>query len=72
VELSPNSGGPTVESDEQRGLRLGGSWKVLFQSLYLRPRSTVSRHPKVGKGWRREKRQPLAKETRDDFYVGVV
>jgi hypothetical protein len=44
----------------------------LFQSLYLRLRSTVSRHPKVGKRWRREKRQPSAKETKEDFYVGVV
>jgi hypothetical protein len=49
-----------------------GARKMLFQSLYLRLRSTVSRHPKVGKGWRREKRQPSAKETREDFYVGVV
>jgi hypothetical protein len=46
--------------------------KLLFQSLYLRLRSTVSRHPKVGKRWRREKRQPSAKETKEDFYVGVV
>jgi hypothetical protein len=45
---------------------------VLFQSLYLRLRSTVSRHLKVGKRWRREKRQPSAKETKEDFYVGVV
>jgi hypothetical protein len=49
-----------------------GARKMLFQSLYLRLRSTVSRHPKVGKGWRREKHQPSAKETKEDFYVGVV
>jgi hypothetical protein len=49
-----------------------GARKMLFQSLYLRLRSTVSRHPKVGKRWRREKRQPSAKETKEDFYVGVV
>jgi hypothetical protein len=46
--------------------------QLLFQSLYLRLRSTVSRHPKVGKRWRREKHQPSAKETREDFYVGIV
>jgi hypothetical protein len=45
---------------------------MLFQSLYLRLRSTVSRHPKVGKRWRREKCQPSAKETKEDFFVGVV
>ena len=49
-----------------------GAKKMLFQSLYLRLRSTVSRHPKVGKGWRREKCQPSPKETREYFYVGVV
>jgi hypothetical protein len=49
-----------------------GTKKMFYQSLYLRLRSTVSRHPKVCKGWRREKRQPSAKETREDFYVGVV
>jgi hypothetical protein len=45
---------------------------MLFLSLYLRLKSTVSRHPKVGKRWRRGKRQPSVKETREDFYVGVV
>jgi hypothetical protein len=49
-----------------------GARKMLFQSLYLRLISTMSRHPEVGKRWRREKRQPSAKETREDFYVGVV
>jgi hypothetical protein len=49
-----------------------GARKMLFQNLYLRLRSTVSRHPKVSKRWRSEKRPPLAKETREDFYVGVV
>jgi hypothetical protein len=46
--------------------------KMLFQSMYLRLRSTVSRHLKVCKGWRREKRQPSTKETKEDFCVGVV
>jgi hypothetical protein len=46
--------------------------RLLFLSLYLRLRSTVSRHPKVVKRWRREKRQPSAKETKEDFFVGVV
>jgi hypothetical protein len=46
--------------------------RVFFLSLYLRLRSTVSRHPKVVKRWRREKRQPSEKETKGDFVVGVV
>jgi hypothetical protein len=32
----------------------------------------VSRNPKVVKGWRREKRQSSEKETKGDFFVGVV
>jgi hypothetical protein len=31
----------------------------------------VSRHPKVGKRWRREKHRPSVKETKEDFYAGV-
>jgi hypothetical protein len=31
-------------------LNLRVSWRLLFLSLYLRPKSTVSRHPKVGNG----------------------
>jgi hypothetical protein len=50
----------------------GQNYQLLFLSLYLRLRSTVSRHPKVGKRWRREKRQPSAKETKEYFFVGVV
>jgi hypothetical protein len=45
---------------------------MLFQSLYLRLRSTVSRHPKVGKRWKGEKRQPSAKETKEYFGIGLV
>jgi hypothetical protein len=45
---------------------------VLFLSLYLRLKSIVSRHPKVGDRCRRGKRKPLVKKTREDFYVGVV
>jgi hypothetical protein len=46
--------------------------KMLFQSLYLRLRSTLSRHSKVGKIWKREKCQPSTKETKEDFCIGVV
>jgi hypothetical protein len=44
----------------------------LFLSLYLRLKSTVSRHPKVGDRCRRGKRKPSVKETREDSYVGTV
>jgi hypothetical protein len=45
---------------------------MLFLSLYLRLKSTVSRHPEVVKIWRREKRQPSEKETKEYFFIGVV
>jgi hypothetical protein len=44
----------------------------LFLSLYLRLKSTVSRHPKVGDRCRRGKHKPSVKETREDFYIGVI
>jgi hypothetical protein len=49
-----------------------GARKMLFLSLYLRLKSTVSRHPKVGNRCGRGKSKPSVRETREDFYVGVV
>jgi hypothetical protein len=43
----------------------------LFLSLYLRLKSTVSRHPKVVKIWRREKRQPSEKKLREISSLGL-
>jgi len=41
--LVPARGWPTAEGDEQRGLRLGGSWKVCTQSVvFYKKRSTNS------------------------------
>jgi hypothetical protein len=47
-------------------------WLLLFLSLYLRLETTVSRHPKKVKRWRREKRQYSEKGTKGDFFLGIV